>query len=648
MKNEYWAALPADGDDAAIRRNADKCHTVALEKIGRYYDVLKSNGMMGLWRRLHRAYHSGYYMGGKMSEAGSEGELRYIEVNHLANLIRHTVALTTANRLEWDAKAMNADMKSIEQCKLASGLLDYYWRVKRVDARQTAAFWNGCLYGRAGIHQVWQGGDDGDVVFDELTPDRMVVDADRISGADQWYIVRDLVDVHDLIARYPSLEDLIMAGKSIDRSWYICADEVKDVQGDMCEAWTLYHDRTPACPQGRRMVFTKGAWLEDGVLDYARMPVIEYKPEAIKGTKWGYSIAFDLLPIQEYINGLFSSVASNQSAYGIQNVLIPDESNITVDMIAQQMRAIRYTAAAGKPEILQLLDTPAEIPRMIEMLKNEMQMLAGIDSVTRGLPDPSLKSGSALAMVQSMAVQFNGVAHAGFVQMHEESGALLIKTLQRKAAAPRVAMISGRGNRSELRQFTGDDLSAVQNVFVDAGSPMSRTPEQKRALAEFLAGTGVKLDANQLITLYQTGRIEPVYEDVDVETTLIRSENDMISRGQVPQVLAIDDHPYHIRSHKKAFSNVDARTDDPIVAAGLEHVQRHIMAMRNVDPDLLAVLGIKSLAAPPAPMGDGGGAPPAPEGGLQAPEGMPAGAPALPNLPTNPATGQRAEVPGVA
>jgi hypothetical protein len=612
-----------------------------MERVDKYYDRMRELNLINLWRALHRAYHSGYYTGAKIAQVGSQGEMRFIEVNHFANLIRHTVSLTTANRQEWDPMAVNTDFQSIEQCKLASGILDYYWTFQGFEKKLVQMLSDGILYGRSGVYSPWIGGADGDIKAEALTPDRMIVDVDRMSGDNTWHIVRCLEDTDEMIARYPTLAGKLDALENIDYDNYISDDEVSLVTEGKMEVYTLYHSVTPACPRGRQMVFCKGAWIADSDLEYSRIPVAEFMSESIKGTRIGTSLSFDLMPVQEYINGLNSAMASNQAAYAVQNVLIPEESNISVDMIAQQMRAIRYSSAGGKPEILRLLDTPAEIPKTIDMLVNTMQVLSGVNSVQRGIPDPSLKSGSALAMVQSMAVQFNGIVQGAYVDVQQTVGSNVLDALKRKAAAPRVAIISGKNKRSEMKSFVGSDIDRVERVYVKTGSPMSRTPEQKRALAEMLAQAGVKLEANQLITLVETGRIEPIYEGEGAELALIRDENEAIMRGEVPKVLAIDDHIQHLQGHKISYASVMSRANKTIVDAGLEHSQRHIDAMRTSDPDLLKSLGIQSLAAPvqaPPQMSGVGGELPADEPSQMAAGEMPID---MPTMPTNPMTGEQ-------
>ena len=115
---------------------------------------------------------------------------------------------------------------------------------------------------------------------------------------------------------------------------------------------------------------------------------------------------------------------------------------------------------AGKPEAMNFTQTPAEVFRFIEMLKSEMETISGVNSVARGNPEASLKSGTALALVQSMALQFISGLQQQYVQLVEDVGTGLISMLRDFAQVPRIAMIAGKANQSYIaEEFSGDDLS---------------------------------------------------------------------------------------------------------------------------------------------------------------------------------------------
>ena len=115
--------------------------------------------------------------------------------------------------------------------------------------------------------------------------------------------------------------------------------------------------------------------------------------------------------------------------------------------------------------------------------------------------------------------------------------------------------------------------------------------------------------------------------------------------GIDPPVLVTDNHPMHIQEHKQLLDSPEARNNPDLVVVVLAHIQNHINQMRTGDADLFAILGMQNLPPQAAP----GGEPAIPQvsqGGQENPLEQVTGS--LPNLPTNPMTGERYQTPSGA
>jgi hypothetical protein len=121
---------------------------------------------------------------------------------------------------------------------------------------------------------------------------------------------------------------------------------------------------------------------------------------------------------------------------------------------------MEYDPAIGKPEAMNLTNTRLRFSTSLECLKACLRRLSGVNSVARGNPEASLKSGAALALVQSMAIQFSQNLQQSYARLVEDVGTGTIKILQTYASVPRVAAIAGKSNRPLMKQFTGEDLTA--------------------------------------------------------------------------------------------------------------------------------------------------------------------------------------------
>jgi hypothetical protein len=181
---------------------------------------------------------------------------------------------------------------------------------------------------------------------------------------------------------------------------------------------------------------------------------------------------FDVFPIQEGINSLYSTIMTNQAQFGVQNLYVQRGADIDINSLEGAMNIIEGNA---KPEALNLTATPKEVFDFLQMLIQAAETISGVNSVARGDPASSLRSGSALALVQSMALQFISGLQNNYVKLIEDVGSSLINILKDFAKSPKTVALVGKNNRPLLKEFTGDDIDAISRVIVSVGNPLART-----------------------------------------------------------------------------------------------------------------------------------------------------------------------------
>lgn len=587
-------------------------------------------------------------------------------VNHFRNVLQHMHTMTTTQRPAFEPRSTNTDYKSKAQTIVARGVLDYYNREKGMGENAEDVTETGLVFGESESVVEWDAfaGKDymappdgkgvpiksGDITFKEFGPIDCIRDVSLTQAKKMtWRVYRSFENKFDLAARFPEVSDRILK-LSVDLSTMEnrCISEWKNREGDTVPLYLFYHDKTPSCPQGRyALIIDSDAPLIDSGLPYDTFPGYRLAAAEEKGTAFGYSLSFDLLPIQEAIDLLYSTVVTNQSNFGVQNIAIPEGSNISVKQLVDGLNAIYFNSKFGKPEPLNLTNTPVEIFNFIVRLEGLMETLSGINSVTRGNPEASLKSGSALALVQSMAIQFNSGLAKAYARQVENIGTAVVKILAKFPKTKRIIEISGKANRTYLKEFSSEDLAGISHVTVDLGNPLSRTTAGKVQMAEDLLANKMIESRDQYIQVLTTGQLEPLIEAKQAELMLIASENEMLGEGKLPSVAVTDDHALHIRENKVVLSSPEARRNPVVVKAVTEHLTEHIKMLEQLsqsNPNLLVALG----QTPVPPPVSGGGAP-----GGRSSELMDVTSPATkeaskinqPNMPTNPMTGDKAPPP---
>lgn len=605
------------GDTYFAAQEASETASILMAKSKSFYNVLEANFYLEKLARMWRTYHGAFEVsvggGHQISFTGEQEELVSLHINHFRNLGEHIFNMVTSSRPSMEARAINSDYKSISQTYLANGILDYYMREKNLEDALKTAVKMAIILGAGFIKMEWNAtsGDvydidengieikEGEIEFTNLSPFDVVFDGSKESHKLDWYLVRTFKNRFDLIAKYPELKDQLMGIPSkSDSGVYRMALLSNDVTDDI-PVYEFFHKKTESMPQGRYMLFADtNAVMIDTPLPYRIMPIFRVSAGEILGTPYGYSPMFDVFPIQQGIDGLYSTILTNQSALGVQNVFVPRGADIAVDSLHGGMNIIEGNA---KPEPLNLTATPPEIFRFLEMLIEAAETISGVNSVARGSPQASLKSGNALALVQSMALQFvSGLQHS-YVRLIEDSGTAIIQILKDYANTPKVAALVGKNNKMLLKEFTGDDLQSINRVVVDVGNPLSRTIAGRVQMAEQMMQMGIIKDPTQYFQVLNTGRIDVMYEGDVSQQLLVRQENEWLAEGKNPIVAPTDIHSFHIQEHRSVLDDTDIRMNIEITQIVMDHIQDHVDALRNTDPALLMLTGQQPLP-PPQPM----------------------------------------------
>lgn len=610
----YWASVPSN-------EIADQI----LQKVEDYYEYLSLTGRLELYRRSWSYYYRPRLTGAQLNPTGEQGELTQFSVNHYRNLLLHLETMTTQQRAAFEPRATNSDVKSQSQVILASGLLDYYMREKKLERNTKQAVKEGLIFAEGFLQVEWDATSgqeygktetgatvyEGDLKFTNYSPLDVVRDFTKnSSGQDDYHILRSFQNKYTLAAKFPDLADDILSD---------CADMLEQVrtttlnataleESDNIPVYTMLHKPTPALPNGRYVTcLNNGTVMLDGPIPYKETHVYRLAPDEETGTIFGFTVGFDLLSMQEGIDMLYSTAITNQATFGVQNILVPKGHDLSTSQMSGGVNVMEYDPKVGKPESLNLTQTPAEIFNFMQMIEKLMETISGVNSVARGNPEASLKSGAALALVQSMAIQFATGLQASYASLVEDVGTGIIQILQEFASVPRVAAIAGKANRPLMKEFKGSDLDAINRVMVDMGNPLTRTVAGKVNLAEQLMNFKMIDNPDQYIQVVTTGRLEPVIQGKQSELLLIKAENEGLADGRPQRALITDQHSQHIMEHKTVLASPEVRADpnSPIIQATLAHIQDHINFLQTGNPALLSLIHQQSIAAQPMPQANG-------------------------------------------
>ena len=683
--DQYFATLPPGLEYLEELRN----------KINAYRNFCDSSGLGARWSISVGAYF-GVSEDGKTSwrvtPGGEMGELVQQKVNDYARLLKHQLILAVQQRPAGIARAINSDQNTLQDARVASLLVEYYLSdpSHMFEADYVRALEYALCSAEGFIVQDWDatlgtlirpdenGGEmkEGDLTQMVCSTWNAARDIGAPNAEQPWYIFSYRVNKFDLAAKFPAFTDEIVLenqqnGGAIRPAVLF---PIQTEESDFIEVHKLIHLPTPACPEGRYTIFVPETILLDVPYPYPSKCFHRASAGELFETPFGHTSNYDLLSLEQVTDSLHSVILNNQTTFGVSTIVGPKGAGLAHQELAKGLRYLELDPnLVDKVRPLNLTATPVEVFNYLMALGTKKGEISGINSILSGDPQGMLKgaSGSAMALLQSQAIQFNSNFQKAFYRLLQSGGTGIIEILRRYATEPRIVKIAGKSNAEAVREYKFDSktLQSISTVVFEPVNPVLQTAAGKLSVADSLLEKNMISSPKRYIEVLTTGNLNVLLEDDVSKQEAILEENERLAEGRPVRAIITENHQEHIMGHSGTIQKLKMSYLNALEEAGegspqvmeanqrlmnaMNHDQEHITLWQQAsmtNPALLAATNqivLPGMAPMPAPGVGPGGAPagpPAPNSGAEGPQ-----QPSLPKPPKNPATGERVQLePGTS
>ncbi len=596
--SQYIGLMPKDQIGAEI-----------IERMEKWHNSVDGNGMLSQWKRNYRLYHNvdpmsyGRNYWGDFGANDEDSSYIDVRINHYRNLITHMLNMIFAKLPDLKARAAQNTFEATSSVALGDSIIENTFKSKRVNRKVKKTGEIGLVFGTGGALVEWDVMEGepyvtdsdgrivntGDITITPMSVLDFYTDTSKQDENDiEWQIFRQYKNKYLLAAQFVDMADKILAIS--DKPCNNSLSFFDQNESDDIPVYKFYHKPIPGImPNGRYVLcLSKDVVLYDSVNPYSRIPFFMIKPSDGLGTFYGYTPANDLAPIQMFYNMIMSSIGTNAAAFGVPNIVSEKGSEITSSMIEGGMNLIEVDKGYALPQPLNLMATPPEMYQLTTFIERTMETISGVNSVARGNPDDSLKSGVALGLVQSMAIQFMSGFQNSVINFIEDIGNHVLQLYKEYATTPRIVSITGKDKMNDIRRWSASDLSLIHNIYVEPVDPISQTIAGRESRADKLLSSG-QVSGYEYLTVATTGQIEPLYKRKMAELNYIRCENEKMQDGEYVEVMITDNHPIHIDEHLAPTFDPDFRTKAQMPGSEeerkmkniLEHIQKHVMFARQ-------------------------------------------------------------------
>ncbi len=633
-----------------------------FDKMREWTDWVETSGLDTAWMTNEALYqgvdprnYNGFFDKASFQIMGKNGELLYVSFNEARNLMQHILNMTVSQPPNMTAKAINGDDASLIAAQTFDGVFDFYFNTHNSGRllKQSAQAVERCLYGDIGYMLCEWNPLGGARIMPEMAPDgsppgsmgdmkyegdlyfkcrgaRDVMFDPGVEDEDEqdWKCIRDQVNKWELAERFknvPGAYDKIIATSaaaqevlSNRRGWR------RPLASDMIDIYKFYARPSKVLRNGRRAILLDAdTVLLDEDNPYGEIPVFSVKAMDRIGSAFGYAPMNVVAPVQLSEDVLTSAIMTNFAMFGVQNIAVKGSDQFDVETLAGAMNIIKYNEQVPVP--LQLADQAQGIVEFHEALRHIGETLSGINSVVRGDPDASLKSGKALGIVQAQAVQFQSHLAASYARFLQNIGNFMLKVFRLYATTDRIVQIVGKDQTMQSKTWNRDTFGPIERVTAELVDPAMRTLGYKTDLAMFMAQQQMTNTPQEFLTVLTTGQLKPMIKAPLTEINLMHQENqDILEAAEklaqvmkqsnlaqptpemiqavMPPVLRTDNDDLHIAEHSGLMSTPATRRDSLVTLIGLAHITAHEQnRVVKAQKQLLDQMAVQSVI--PQPIG---------------------------------------------
>lgn len=608
--------FPQDAENYFWTKETRECVSSLWNRIEFYYNEMRRTGRLALYRNSFTNFYAGWIYRASMYKSGEMGELTRSFWNHERNILLHIKSKVTQDKVAYISQVKNSDARSAQSRELSDGLMDHFAFSPEycLDKRVSQSVEDTEVFGESSVVALWNkfkgpeylpGYHEGDIEYFNATPMDLILNTTHQERSHvQWKVWRRWMNKYDLAAAYPDFSDRLARLSDTEATYGTKLVTLIHHDNETIPVFYAFHAKTPSVPEGRFILFADPTTiLEDSNLKdagYDEIPIYDNVPSTMAGSPFGYTVAFDMIPLQQCLNELISAVTTNNINFATQCVMAPKGSNLHYQSLATGMTFIEWDAKVGpnaKPEALNLVHSAPETYQFIDKIIQNMEMLAGVSALDRGVPNASITSGQYAALITTNSILFQAPLQRAYAHLCERLATGTLKILRRNMKSDRVTQIVGSNKSYVAKTWGPETLEAVDSVRVELINPMLQTPAGKMQLADVLMKSGLIKDPQQYIGVYTDGDLPQLYHRQETQLVLVKAENEALLQGKSILPAITDNHVMHILEHTANIDTVEARLNpnQPYVVQTLNHIQAHVNMLTTINPVLAGIIGDPTL-----------------------------------------------------
>ena len=571
-----------------------------------------------------------FLIGNQYCSVGNSGEVEEFEkqyfwqerevFNHIAPLIDVRLAKLQKVRPSMAVSPASADEKDVKTAKLSKKIIDVVYNSKDVAEKITQATRWSEICGTSFYKVVWNKdlgqeitNDEkaiktGDIEINVISPFEIFPES---SNAEKLEDNRSLIHAKayhvDEIKNIWGIEvegeevnvfSLDQTNRTIGGLEYnaFATKIIKTTRENYAIVIEKYELPTQEFPNGRLIIVCNGKLLHLDELPYINksdgqrgFPFIKQTSLEQIGCFWGNSVIERVIPIQRAYNTIKNRKHEflNRLSMGVLTV---EDGSLDIDNLEDEGlspgKVLVYRQGSTPPKYMTNTSVPIDFAREEEKLLSEIMLVSGTSDIMR---DNSALTSNISGVALQLLVEQDESRLINTSEKIKECikalGQQVLRLYKQFALIPKLSKIVGDNGEIEVFYFSSSDITSDEVVF-ETQSDITETLAQRRSMVFDLLNAGLLQDENgklsnrmrvKALELLGFGIWENSQDINELHTKRASTENLELFKGNVAEVMEVDDHDLHIAEHTAfMISNEFSKAgDNKMKERFLKHIRLH-------------------------------------------------------------------------
>lgn len=496
--------------------------------------------------------------------------------NLILPVVRIEFSRLTSNKPVFTVRAGSTEPDDIAKSKASKKFLDYLWdRNDYEKAFRQALLW--ALVCGTGYVKTYYDPDAGDVVemsdgavralgdvlIDYCSPFEILVDPYARDLAEAMWVIHVRVRSTDYVKMKYGVS---VSSESSETTQLLFRNiqGARSVDGNLPSVvMKEYWERpNPQYQKGRYIVVAGGKVLYEGDNPYykiAPIPIHMMRHLVIPGSFYGDSVVTHLRQINVLYNKLKSDIIENSSKLSNPPLVAPIDALLKTPEF-EPAEIIYYNPLVGNAnsiDQLKITPYPPQLINTLMRLTQEIDNIAGVTEVSRGMMPRGARSAEALAYLLEREEMRYSVTATEYENMVGSAMTTVLRLAREFYDVPRLIRVMGENNTWMVRHFKAKDIPPDADVRVEPGSTLPKSKAKLKEELYALWDRKVVRDPRLLIRLADYGNLQEVFGDLELDTSQALRENDKMAKGGQVAVEDFHNHAVHIVEHNKFRKTVE-------------------------------------------------------------------------------------------